>query len=326
MTNLSLFNFEPSKTTSRARFFAEIEPHLPIADWLRVISPIYYPNAHKGGNQPKPLEIMLRTYLVQNFFTLSDEGCEDSLTDINSIRKFVGITAANESDIPDASTICRFRNLLVEHGIQQKLFDNLAATLAHKGLIVKRGTIVDSTIIETTTSTRNKEKARLDKDSTWTKKAGNYKHGYKIHNGVDAYSGLITSTITTTAKTHDVTVGNELLHGDEEAVYGDAGFLNLENHPKALSAKKYHIMKRRNSIKKSLKDLSVSAKQQTLKGQEHIASIRAKAEHPFATIKRLFGFKRSPYKGLKKNKAKNAMICTLANIWKLSRLEKPRLA
>ncbi|MCL1986553.1 MAG: IS5 family transposase [Firmicutes bacterium] len=326
MNNLSLFDYEPSKVTSRARFFAEIEPHLPIAEWLRDISPIYFPNAHKGGNQPKPLEIMLRAYLVQNFFTLSDEGCEDSLTDINSIRKFVGITAANERDIPDASTICRFRNLLIEHGIQQKLFDNLTVTLAHKGLIIKKGTIVDSTIIETTTSTRNKEGKRLDKDSTWTKKGGNFKHGYKMHNGVDANSGIITSTITTTAKTHDVTIGNELLHGYEEAVYADAGYLNIENHPKALSTRKYHIMERRSSVEKSIANLSGLAKQQILKYQKSIASKRAKAEHPFATIKRLFGFKRSPYKGLKKNKAKNAIMCTLANIWKISRLEKARLA
>ena len=325
MTNLSLFDFEPSKTTSRAKFFEDIEPHLPIKEWMDIIRPHYYPDSHLGGRPPKSLEIALRTYLVQNFFTLSDEGCEDAVYDILSVRKFVGISV-NEDDIPDKSTICRFRNLLIEHDLQQKIFDNLVTALAHEGLIIKRGTIVDSSIIESTTSKRNKEGERIDKDSTWTKKAGNYKHGYKIHNGVDADSGLITSTITTTASTHDVTVGNELLHGDEEAVYGDSGFLNLENHPKALSPKKYHIMKRRKSIQKAIKDLPEYTQNQILKGQQHIASIRAKAEHPFATIKRLFGFKRSPYKGFKKNRAKNAMMCTLANIWKVSRLEKPRLA
>ena len=123
MTNLSLFDFEPSKVTSRARFFAEIEPHLPINEWMEIIRPVYYPDAHLGGRPPKPLEIALRTYLVQNFFSLSDEGCEDAVVDIMSVRKFVGIST-NDDDIPDKSTICRFRNLLIEHNIQQKIFDH----------------------------------------------------------------------------------------------------------------------------------------------------------------------------------------------------------
>jgi len=180
MENMSLFDFEPSKQTSRARFFAEIEPYLPISDWLEIIRPIYSPDSHLGGRPPKPLEIALRTYLVQNFFSLSDEGTEDAVHDIMSVRKFVGISV-NESDIPDKSTICRFRNLLIEHNIQQKIFDHLVASLTAKGLIMKRGTIVDSTIIECSTSKRNKDKAR-DADASWTKKSGGYKHGYKMHN------------------------------------------------------------------------------------------------------------------------------------------------
>ena len=155
MENVSLFDFEPVKTTSRAKFFAEVEPHLPIADWVEIIRPIYYPDSYLGGRPPKPLEITLRTYLVQNFFSLSDEGTEDAVHDILSVRKFVGISV-NESDIPDKSTICRFRNLLIEHNIQQKIFDHLVASLTAKGLIMKKGTIVDSTIIECSTSKRNK--------------------------------------------------------------------------------------------------------------------------------------------------------------------------
>ena len=152
---------------------------------MEIIRPIYYPDAHLGGRPPKPLEIALRTYLVQNFFSLSDEGCEDAVYDSLAVRKFVGISV-NETDIPDKSTICRFRNLLIEHNIQQKIFDHplvwalhkLVNSLTDKGLIMKKGTIVDSTIIECSTSKRNKDKSR-DADASWTKKAGNYKHGYK---------------------------------------------------------------------------------------------------------------------------------------------------
>jgi len=320
MSNLTLFDFEPSKTTSRAKFFAEIEPHLPITEWIEIIRPIYYPDAYLGGRPPKPLEIALRTYLVQNFFSLSDEGCEDAVYDSLAVRKFVGISV-NEADIPDKSTICRFRNLLIEHNIQQKIFDHLVNSLTDKGLIMKKGTIVDSTIIECSTSKRNKDKSR-DADASWTKKAGNYKHGYKMHNGVDKDSGLITANKTTTAKVHDVTVGNDLLHGDEEEILGDSGFIGIEKRRNALSAKKYRIMKRPSSISK----LPESEQPKARSIQTAIAKIRAKVEHAYNPIKRIFGFKRTLYKGLKKNAAKNNIMCALANIWLISRPPKQHFA
>lgn len=319
MQNMSIFDFEPSKKTSRARFFAEVEPHLPIVEWMEIIKPIYYPNAHYGGRPPKPLEIVLRTYLVQNFFSLSDEGCEDAVHDIVSVRKFVGITV-NDDDIPDKSTICRFRNLLIEHGIQRKIFDHLAASLTSQGLIMKKGTIVDSTIIENSTSKRNKKKS-CDPDSSWTKKGGNYKHGYKLNTGVDKDSGIITSNVTTTAKTHDVTVGNDLLHGVEEEVFGDSGYLNLKNHKNAVTKANYRIMKRPSSIAKLPEEEQETARTK----QAAIAKVRAKVEHAFNPIKRIFGFKRTLYKGLKKNAAKNNMVCALANIWLVSRSPKPNM-
>jgi len=326
MQNLSLFDFEPSKTTSRARFFEEVEPHLPIDEWMQIIKPIYYPDSCLGGRPPKPLEIALRTYLVQNFFSLSDEGTEDAVVDILSVRKFVGISV-NEDDIPDKSTICRFRNLLIEHDIQQKIFDHLTTSLTAQGLIMKKGSIVDSTIIENSTSKRNHDKSR-DPDSSWTKKAGSYKHGYKMHTGVDKDSGLIAANKTTAAKVHDVTVGNDLLHGDEEEVYGDSAFLGIESRRNALSTRKYKIMSRPSTIAKmpenTPEEIAVKLKAQAT--QTAIAKIRAKVEHVYNPIKRIFGYKRTPYKGLKKNTAKNNMMCALANIWLISRPTRPLLA
>ena len=321
-----MFDFEPAKKTSRAVFFEEIEPHLPIDEWLAIIRPIYYPNSHYGGRPPKPLEIVFRTYLVQNFFTLSDEGAEDAVYDSLAVRRFVGIST-NEDDIPDKSTICRFRNLLTQHNIQQKIFGHLVISLTAKGLIMKKGTIVDSTIIECSTSKRNKDKAR-DADASWTKKSGGYKHGYKMHNGVDRDSGLITSNKTTTAKVHDVTIGNDLLHGDEEEVLGDSAFLGIANHRKALTKHKYRIMKRPSTISKmpenTKEEILDKVKAKVL--QTAIAKIRAKIEHVYNPIKRIFGYKHTLYKGLKKNAAKNNIMCALANIWLLSRPPKPKLA
>jgi len=263
---------------------------------------------------------------VQNFFSLSDEGCEDAVYDSLAVRKFVGISV-NEDDIPDKSTICRFRNLLIEHNMQQKIFDHLVASLTAKGMIMKKGTIVDSTIIECSTSKRNKDKAR-DADASWTKKGGGYKHGFKMHNGVDKESGLITSNKTTTAKVHDVRVGNELLHGDEEEVIGDCGYLNMENHRNALSKRKYSILKRASTISKMPENTEEErlSKAKAKVGQRAIAKIRAKVEHVYNPIKRIFGFKRTLYKGLKKNAAKNNIMCVLANIWLISRPPKPKPA
>ena len=317
MKNISLFDYEPVKKTSRARFFEEIEPHLPLDEWMSMIAPIYHVETKYGGRPPKPLDIMLRTLLVQDFYSLSDEACEDALWDIISVRKFVGITAANESDIPDKSTICRFRNLLIQNGIQQKIFNQVVSSLTTKGLIMKKGSIVDSSIVESSTSKRNKDKA-CDPDSAWTKKAGNYKHGYKSHIAVDSDSGLVTSNQTTPANVHDVNIGNNLLSGEEEAVYGDSGYLGLENHRNALSSKKYRIMQRPSQIDKLPENQQEQAKQR----QHAIASVRAKVEHVFATIKRLFGWRRTRYRGLEKNAAKLNMLLALSNLWKASRISK----
>jgi len=194
--------------------------------------------------------------------------------------------------------------------------------LTAKGLIMKKGTIVDSTIIECSSSKRNKDEAKLDTEAKWTKKAGNCKHGYKMHNGVDKDSGLITSNITTPANVHDVTVGNQLLHGNEEEVLGDSAYLNIENHRNALSAKKYSILKRPSTIGKLPEEEQALAKIR----QTAISKIRAKVEHVYNPIKRIFGFKRTKYKGLKKNAAKNNIMCTLANIWLVSRPNRLRLA
>ncbi len=317
MKNISLFDYEPAKKTSRAKFFEEIEPHIPFTEWTELIAPVYHVETKYGGRPPKPLDIMLRTLLVQEFYSLSDEACEDALWDIISVRKFVGITAANESDIPDKSTICRFRNLLIKHGMQQKIFDQVVSSLTAKGLIMKKGSIIDSSIIENSTSKRNKDNA-CDPDSAWTKKAGNYKHGYKAHIAADSDSGLVTSNQTTPANVHDVNVGNNLLSGDEEAVYGDSGYLGLENHRNALSAKKYRIMQRPSQIAKLPENQQKQAKQR----QHTIASIRAKVEHVFATIKRLFGWRRTRYRGIEKNAAKLNMLFALSNLWKASRIAK----
>ena len=182
-------------------------------------------------------------------------------------------------------------------------------SLTANGLIIKKGTIVDSAIIENSTSKRNLNKA-CDPDSSWTKKAGNYKHGYKIHTGADKDTGLICSNKTTTAKVHDATVANDLLHGDEDEVFGDSAYLGIEKRRNALAARKYRILKRPSSISKLPKNEQAEASAK----QTAIAKIRAKCEHAYNPIKRIFGFKRTLYRGLKKNTAKNNMICALANI------------
>ena len=246
-------------------------------------------------------------------YNLSDEACEDELQENITVRNFCRIS--DDSEIPDHTTLWRFEQLLTEHNLQEKLFAEQVNTLIIGGKIVKKGTLVDSSIIETSTSKRNKSKTK-DESSSWTKKAGNYKHGKKIHVGVDDDSGLIHSAVATPANEHDLHSVEACLHGDEAYMVGDSGYLVAENHSKKASNMNRHIMKRRSSVKK------LPPRQQELqrRHEQAIASRRAKVEHVFGVIKGRFGWRRERKWGMTGFEASLFMRCVLANIYKLSRM------
>ena len=151
--------------TKKKEFLAQIERIVPWKEWLTLIQPCYYKG--ERGNKPYPLETMLRLYLLQNLYDLSDEATAAEAIDSRAFSDFCGVDSSNQ--VPNGDTIGRFRNLLVKNGLQEKLFAQVVTALTEKGLILKKGTIVDSTIISAPSSTKNKEKKR-DPDAHQVKK------------------------------------------------------------------------------------------------------------------------------------------------------------
>jgi IS5 family transposase len=189
------------RLTRRDRFLGELEILVPWAALCAEIEP-FYPKAGQRGRQPIGLERMLRMYLAQQCFGMTDEGIEDALYDSQAIRGFVGVDLARES-APDATTLLKFRRLLNEHDLTARIFACINATLSDKGLMLREGTIVDATIIEAPSSTKN-QKGERDPQMHQTKKGNQWHFGMKAHIGVDAHSGLIHTVVST--------AGNDVTH------------------------------------------------------------------------------------------------------------------
>ena len=228
--SLSALSDELSQVRTKKRaFLGEIERIVPWEKWISIIKPYYYKG--ERGNKPYDLERMLRIYLVQNLYTLSDMATVAEVIDSRAFSDFCGVESSNQ--VPDGDTLGRFRNILIRNGIQQELFAQAVELLMQRGLILKRGTIVDSTFIEAPFSTKNEKKER-DPEAHSAKKGNVWHFGYKAHMGVDKESGLVHTVKVTAANEHDGTMTSELLTGDEEEVYGDSGYLGAEKRPEAL--------------------------------------------------------------------------------------------
>lgn len=226
------------KKTKREEFLEIMDEIIPWDEWVGIIRP-YYP-AGKRGRPP----IMLRMYLLQCWFSLSDEGVEDAIYDSYAMRKFMGINFF-EQDVPDATTLLHFRHLLEEHGIGKLFFEAINRCLERAGRMMRGGSIVDATLISAPSSTKNAEKKR-DPEMHQTKKGNQWHFGMKCHTGVDAGSGFVHTVEATAANVHDVTVAAKLLREDDEVVYGDSAYLGLEKREEIkqnpqLSAIEYRI-------------------------------------------------------------------------------------
>ncbi|SCJ23786.1 Transposase DDE domain [uncultured Ruminococcus sp.] len=261
---------------------------------------------------------MLRIFLLQNLYDLSDMKVMNELIDSRAFSDFCGVDSPDQ--VPDGDTIGRFRNILVENGLQEKLFHQVIDILSEKGLILKRGTIVDSTLIAAPSSTKNKDKKR-DKDAHSVKKGNQWHFGYKAHIGVDKDSGLVHHLKVTGANEHDVTATPDLMHGEEEELYGDSGYIGAEKRENAVVKNKngrkikYKINRKPSTMKKLSKSGQYAAK----KAEHKKSSVRAKVEHVFAVVKRLFGYRKTRYRGLRKQTAKLNIMFAPANLYPADR-------
>ena len=297
------------RQTRRDRFLAEIEAVTPWLSLTSVIAP-HYPSSGGRGRPPVGLDRILRMYVAQQCFGLSDEAMEDALYDSQAIRRFVGIDLNREA-APDATTLLKFRHLLEAHQLTESIFNAINAHLAEKGLFLREGTIVDATLIAAPPSTKNKEGKR-DAEMHQTKKGNQWHFGMKAHIGVDAQSGLVHTLVGTAANVHDVTQAQALLHGDETDVFGDAGYQGVDKREENLELPVTWHIAMRPSKRKTLDKSAVGELMETL---EHAkASIRAKVEHPFHVVKNRFEHRKARYKGLAKNTAQLFSLFGFANL------------
>jgi IS5 family transposase len=298
------------KRTRREQFLAEMDVVVP---WLRLLSLIepHYPKAGpKGGRPPMPLETMLRIYFLQNWYSLGDPTAEEMLYDSDAMRRFAGIELGDDR-IPDETTILNFRHLLERHGLTEALFAEVNRHLADKGITLRSGTLVDATILDAPSSTKNETKTR-DPEMSSTKKGNVWYFGMKAHVGVDADSGIVHSLETSTAKLHDSQVWDDLLHGDETSVWADKGYVNAERKDAFEGPGKLWGVMRKAPKGGKLHPLDERI-------NRIIAMVRAKVEHPFRVLKRQFGYTRTRYRGLAKNRAQLFTLFALGNLFLVRR-------
>ena len=303
-TFASLAYDSKKKKTRREKFLQEMDKVIPWKDLIQVIEN-YYPKAG-NGRQPMPLERMLRIYFMQQWYALSDPAMEDALYDIESMRRFAGIDIATDV-VPDETTILHFRHLLERHELTKKIFEKTQRYLKERGLLLREGTIVDATIINAPSSTKNHDNTR-DKEMKQTKKGNQWYFGMKAHVGTDSKTGLAHSIVVTDAGVHDSQVMDELLHGEEQAVYGDRAYTSDKKRKEYEERGIKWCVSRKacRHYQLSPEDLEYNHKQ---------SQVRAKGEHAFLVVKHLWHYTKVRYKGLYKNAMQVFSLFALANLY-----------
>jgi IS5 family transposase len=292
------------KPTKRDTFLATMEQIVPWAAMCAVIEP-HYPKAGNGC-PPVGLARMLRMYFVQQWFNLADAACEDALLDSTALRRFVGIDLGRER-VPDATTLLKFRRLLEKHKLGEALFAKVGEVLQANGLKVGTGTTVDATNIGAPSSTKNAEKMR-DPEMHQTRKGQQWYFGMKLHIGVDSKTGLAHSAVVTAANVHDKHPLPQLMHGQEEQLYGDSAYASQQELISSKAPKPADLTNqrvRKGSATEELERLINRAK----------SRVRARVEHVFGVVKRLWSFDKLRYRGLAKNATRSFVAFGLANIY-----------
>jgi IS5 family transposase len=305
------------RKTRREKFLGEMERVVPWSALVALIEP-HYPKSGRVGRPPTGLQRMLRMYFLQQWYSLSDEGLEDAIYDSQAMREFIGIDLAREQ-VPDATTLLKFRRLLEQHELTKAIFEQVNAHLGERGLLMREGTLVDATIIAAPSSTKNQDGER-DPEMHQVKKGNEWHFGMKAHIGADADSGLVHSVHVTAANESDVANAHALLHGQEQHVHADSGYTGVARREEIVKAQAdgrirkdidWHVAAKRGAIISMAEGVH---KELTVLLERRKAQIRARVEHPFHIVKNLFGHKKVSYKGLAKNRARMFSLFALANL------------
>jgi len=294
-----------TKKTRRAIFLEEMEQVVPWGKLCAMIEP-HYPKPGKG-RRPIELEKMLRIYFLQQWFNLADPAVEEALYDSATLRQFAEIDLGSEP-VPDETTVCKFRHLLEEHNLGEKILGTVNLHLQAQGVRITTGTIVDATLIHAPSSTKNREQSR-DPEMHQAKKGKNWYFGMKAHVGVDSKTKIIHTAVVTAAHVSDVTVLPDLLHGEETRVWGDGAYQGQSEVIRECAPRARDFTQRRCRYKGWIVDEVAWAKNRTK------SKVRAKVEHVFQVLKLKFGFVKVRYRGLKKNAHRLFVTCALVNLF-----------
>ncbi len=320
------------KKTRKEVFLDKMEKIVPLEEWCRIIEPYYYERGN--GRPPIKLEIMLKMYLVSQWFNLSDSETEDMVNDTMSVRKYIGITGS----APDETTLCKFRGILEKNGIAEKIFKSFNAKLERENVILHEGTIIDATIVEAPTSRKNEQHQQTPEMGATTKH-GQKHYGSKAHIGIDKDSKIVHSVEVTPANVSDVAMSGEIVRGDEKVIYGDAGYVGMDKTSRVCekfqdgsgkvewvrsngSKPKHVVCTKRKDVKFEINRKRKDVKTQEDKERERKKSrVRIHVEHIFAVIKERFGCRKTVYRTLNKVRTKLVMLFTLANVLTYSRMK-----
>ena len=311
MTLAATKGFEKyNRATRKVEFLSRMESLMPWVEFCSLIEP-HYPRAG-NGRPPVGLERMLRMYCIANWFNLSDAACEDSLYDVPVFREFCRIDLGRER-VPDATTLLHFRHLLEANNLGAALFAKVGELLLANGMKLSGGTIVDATLIAAPPSTKNKDKSR-DPEMHQVKKGNEWHFGMKLHIGADSKTGLVHSASVTAANVHDIHEVPNLLHGRETRLYGDSAYRGKAQRErlKEIAPKAKDFTNKRAYRNRPLTDADKATNRRK-------SSVRSKVEHPFLTLKRLWGFAKVRYRGLAKNANRAFAMLAMLNINKWGR-------
>jgi transposase, IS5 family len=267
-----------------------------------------------AGRPPFDPLLMFRALLLQQWYGLSDAELEEALNDRVSFRRFLGLSL--DADAPDHTTLCRFRNRLVEAGLIARLFAEFDRQIEERGFALKRGTMLDATLVEAACSRPNRGQSAGDPDARFAKKEGQRgsTHGYKAHLGVDQGTRLIRSATLTAANVNETEVADGRIRGDERAVYADKAYDTHARRSRLKSAGiKDRIMHRANKHHPDLPP-------RLARRNRLIAPIRASVETVFAVFKRRMRFVRARYIGQVKNAAHLLLLALAYNMRRVTAL------
>ena len=292
------------RKSKREQFLDEMEQVVPWAELQALIEP-HYPKG-ENGRPPVGLSIMLRVYFLQQWFNLSDPGAEEALYESPVLRRFAGVDLGR-APAPDESTILQFRHLLERHDLGGAMLDTVNRYLENRGIRITTGTIVDATIIHAPSSTKNRSGER-DPEMHQTRKGKQWYFGLKAHIGVDSKEGHVHSLCTSAASVADKHLLPDLLHGEERKVWGDGAYQGQGEAMRQTSPHAQDMTSRRVKYKGFVDEIQ--------KAKNRVkARVRAKVEHPFRILKRIFGFEKVRYRGLKKNHERLCASFALVNLY-----------